>query len=188
MGDTAMTNTAIANALDSESKFTDSQVTPELREAGLAYLATYEGGFSYLVDLKRRNPADLSLGQVRGVLNCVRAEILRANNDKFWDGVADGRYAITLDGKLRFFRVNTPTAGRWSGFTFVTEIFGGGAIKAIRGLEVRNEVLAGIANDPKALARFGQELGSCGKCGRVLTDEESRAIGIGPVCREQLGM
>ena len=102
-----MTNTAIANALDSESKFTDSQVTPELREAGLAYLATYEGGFSYLVALKRRNPADLSLGQVRGVLNCVRAEILRANNDKFWDGVADGRYAITLDGKLRFFRVNS---------------------------------------------------------------------------------
>ena len=96
--------------------------------------------------------------------------------------------SLPLAGTVRFFRVKTPTAGRWSGFTFVTEVFGGGAIKAIRGLEARNEVLAVIANDPKALARFGQELGSCGKCGRVLTDEESRAIGIGPVCREQLGM
>jgi hypothetical protein len=183
-----MTNTLVANALDTEAKFTDSQVTPDLREAGLTYLSTYEGDFSYLVDLKRRNPADLSVGQIRGILNCIRAQILRANNDKFWDGVAEGRYAVTVEGKLRFFRVNTPTEGRWSGFTFLTEMFGGGGVRAIKGVGPRNLILTAIANDPDALARFGQELGKCGKCGRDLTDEESRAIGIGPVCREQLGM
>lgn len=31
---------------------------------------------------------------------------------------------------------------------------------------------------------FGREIGQCGVCGRSLTDEESRAQGIGPVCRE----
>ena len=31
-------------------------------------------------------------------------------------------------------------------------------------------------------ARFGQVYGWCGKCGRVLRNEESKAAGIGPVC------
>jgi hypothetical protein len=35
----------------------------------------------------------------------------------------------------------------------------------------------------EAAARYGRELGQCGLCGRDLTDEASRAAGIGPVCR-----
>jgi len=31
-------------------------------------------------------------------------------------------------------------------------------------------------------ARFGQITGTCGHCGRTLTDEDSIAAGIGPVC------
>lgn len=182
-----MTNTIVANAVNAEAKFTDSQVTPELRDAGLAYLATYAGGFSYLVDLKRRNPANLSVGQIRGILNCIRAEVLR-EADAPAVIVNDGRYAIDIDGKLRFFRVNTPAEGRWAKMTFVNEVFGGGNRMAVRNRQFRESVLEAIANDPDALARYGQELGECGVCGRELTDEESRRIGIGPVCREKLGM
>lgn len=29
--------------------------------------------------------------------------------------------------------------------------------------------------------------GKCGKCGRLLTDPQSISIGIGPICREQMG-
>jgi len=185
-----MSNTLVAGAINPEAKFVDEDVTPELHEAGLAYLATYEGGFTYLVDLKRRNPANLSVGQVRGILNCIRAEVLRAQdagaeNDLM---VNDGRYALLMTDKLRFFRVNTPAEGRWAKFTFVNEVFGGGNKVAIRDRNFKNEVLTAIANDPDALARYGQELGECGVCGRDLTDEESRRIGIGPVCREKLGM
>lgn len=36
-------------------------------------------------------------------------------------------------------------------------------------------------NDEDA-ARFGQVYGWCGRCGRVLRNEESKAAGIGPVC------
>lgn len=36
-------------------------------------------------------------------------------------------------------------------------------------------------NDESA-ARFGQVYGWCGKCGRVLRNEESKKAGIGPVC------
>lgn len=31
-------------------------------------------------------------------------------------------------------------------------------------------------------ARFGQVTGTCGHCGRTLTDEDSIAAGIGPIC------
>jgi len=186
-----MTNTIIANAINAEVKFTDEDVTTDLKQAGISYLATYTGNFNYLVDLKRRNPAKLSIGQIRGILNCIRAEILRnAENKDAVEAevveVRDGRYAITLDGKLRFFRVNTPTEGRWANFTFVNEVFGGGRKEPIRNRNFRQMVLTTIASDPDALARYGQELGECGVCGRELTDEESRAIGIGPVCREKL--
>ena len=187
-----MSNTLVAGAINPEAKFVDGDVTPELHKAGLAYLATYVGGFAYLVDLKQRNPANLSVGQVRGILNCIRAEVLRAQDAVEGAGeplmVNDGRYAVLMTDKLRFFRVNTPTEGRWAKFTFVNEVFGGGNKIAIRNRQVRESVLTAIANDSDALARYGQELGECGVCGRELTDEQSRAIGIGPVCREKLGM
>lgn len=42
-----------------------------------------------------------------------------------------------------------------------------------------------IADDPMAaMLRYGREIGSCGHCGRTLTNDESRALGIGPVCRK----
>ena len=189
----------IANALPANGeKFTDEDVTSALFEAGLEYLKGYNGQFAYLLDLKTRNPNRLSVGQVRGILNCIKAEITRKANVKadvevIGVTVANGRYALDIEGKLRFFRVNTPTEGKWEGFTFLKEIFGGGGIgqpreDAIRNRDIRNSILKAISEDSQALARYGQELGICGNCGLPLTDEESRRIGIGPICRKNLGM
>jgi len=174
--------------LDPELKFVNEDVTSDLHRVGLTYLADYAGNFEYLCDLKTRKADNLSTGQIRGILNCIRAEVLREGEAKLAGEalkVANGRYAIAIGDKLRFFHVNVPTKGKWVGFTFVKEFFGGGQEFNIRNRETRNQILGGIANDSKALARYGQELGFCGICGRELTDEESRAIGIGPVCREK---
>ena len=38
-----------------------------------------------------------------------------------------------------------------------------------------------------ASARYGHEIGECGICGRQLTNDESRARGIGPVCAAKAG-
>jgi hypothetical protein len=38
------------------------------------------------------------------------------------------------------------------------------------------------AGPDESMRLFGRELGQCGHCGRDLTDEASRAAGIGPVC------
>jgi hypothetical protein len=50
------------------------------------------------------------------------------------------------------------------------------------------DAIKAIASDPEgAAALFGHEFKRCGVCGRGLTNDESRALGIGPVCRERVG-
>lgn len=50
--------------------------------------------------------------------------------------------------------------------------------------EAQVAVARKIMADPKeAMLRYGRELGRCGHCFRTLTNDESRALGIGPVCR-----
>lgn len=98
-------------------------------------------------------------------------------------GVEAGRYAIERDGVLKFYRVDRPTEGRWAGYTFV-HVYASDETYPIRDRASRTSILEQIADDPDAMARYGRELGVCGKCGRTLTDETSRALGIGPVCRE----
>lgn len=98
--------------------------------------------------------------------------------------VPAGRYAIEFGEKMRFFHVNRPDSGRWKDYVFVIEQ-AGSELFSIRSTTRRNEILRLIANDSDSLARYGQELGSCGMCGCKLTDETSRSIGIGPVCRSK---
>ena len=46
-----------------------------------------------------------------------------------------------------------------------------------------------IAADPDAACRlYGQRTGVCACCGRTLTNAESIALGIGPVCRAKWGL
>jgi hypothetical protein len=101
--------------------------------------------------------------------------------------VREGRYAITENGHVAFYRVDKPTEGKWAGRTFVAKVIGGredfsSRVKVYDSAE-RYRILAEIAKDEDgALRQYGMLVGQCGHCGRVLTDEESRKAGIGPVC------
>ena len=102
--------------------------------------------------------------------------------------VPEGRYAVTLEGetKLRFFKLDKPTSGKWSGYTFVKEQ-ASDELHPVRSAERRVRIAEAIAQDPEeAMLTYGRELGKCGHCGRTLTDQESREVGIGPVCRRKL--
>lgn len=100
--------------------------------------------------------------------------------------VPSGRYAIDVDGTIKFFKVDCPTEGPWAGRTFV-KIQASDDLHPLRG-EAAKAVLILIAKDPKAASLlYGRELGHCGICGRTLTDEDSRARGIGPVCADKVG-
>jgi hypothetical protein len=93
--------------------------------------------------------------------------------------VADGRYAVVESGTLKFFKVKN---GSRPGFVFL-DIRASDDWHSIRNVSRIHAVVALIAQNPRtAMIRYGQELGECGDCGRTLTDEASRAAGIGPVC------
>lgn len=107
--------------------------------------------------------------------------------------VDSGRYAVLVPGgypaneTLKFFKVDRPTEGKWKGWTFLA-VQASDDLFPIKNFQMKLEVLRLIAADPKAaMLRYGQEIGSCGHCGRTLTNEESRERGIGPVCAGKLG-
>lgn len=101
--------------------------------------------------------------------------------------VPAGRYAIGEGEDLRFYQVDKPTEGRWAGYTFI-KIQASDDLYPVRDRDRRDGILREIAKDPRAASiRYGHELGSCGVCGRTLTDPESIAAGIGPVCAGKSG-
>lgn len=102
--------------------------------------------------------------------------------------VPAGRYAVTgSDGQTVFVKVDRPTEGQWAGRIFV-KIQAGDDLHRT-GRQVADALLGKIAADgvQAAMLRYGREIGSCGHCGRTLTNEESREAGIGPVCRGKMG-
>lgn len=124
-----------------------------------------------------------------------KAEAPRSNgsdstsSNLYVNDVPAGRYAVeNEDGVLRFYRVDKPEEGRWAGRTFVS-VQASDDWFPVKARDSRNAILAKIqADGPReASMRYGREIGHCGICGRTLTDNESIARGIGPVCAQKFG-
>lgn len=99
-----------------------------------------------------------------------------------------GRYAVTgNDGTTDFYALDRPTEGKWKGYTFLNLQVSDERI-AVKNRKSRETILAKIGEDVQgAMLRYGQEIGRCGHCNRTLTNEASRAKGIGPVCEGKMG-
>jgi hypothetical protein len=107
------------------------------------------------------------------------------------DGVAQyipaGKYAlpnsINAENDHSFWSVWINDDGtRWN----VRQIVGPN-LEAIAFRQVMNVLHAIGANPEEAMARYGHLIGTCGICSRRLTNEVSRRIGIGPICRKRVG-
>ena len=111
-----------------------------------------------------------------------------AKENKEFSNVPAGRYAVdNEEGELRFYIVDRPTEGQWSGFLFLS-VLASDERHPIKGKDAKFAILTKIAADPKAAAiRFGKETTHCSICGRRLTRPSSRAAGIGPICAERVG-
>ena len=114
-----------------------------------------------------------------------KRQVIRADQ---WPMVPAGRYAVENEqGVLQFYHVDRPSSGKWSGWTFLS-VRASDELHPIRNKESKKFILDKIAENPKeASMRFGRELGKCGICGRTLTDADSRARGIGPICAQSAG-
>lgn len=92
--------------------------------------------------------------------------------------VRDGRYAVEKDdGTLMFYSVKK------GNYTTFVDVWASDARFPIKAMPEKTRILEAIIADPDAGPRFGREIGACYVCGRTLTDELSRSLGIGPVCR-----
>lgn len=99
--------------------------------------------------------------------------------------VPAGRYALRTDGVVKFYRLDRPEEGKWAG-RFFLKAQASDETYPIRNATAKREILERIAEDIEASAvLYGQELGRCYRCGRTLTDELSRSLGIGPDCRSK---
>lgn len=108
------------------------------------------------------------------------APYVRTPRDPFTD-VPDGYYAVmTEENVLAFYRVST---WKKSGDRKV-QVKASDALHPIKGYKATDAILAKIRRDTPTVAGrvFARELKQCYRCGRDLTDEESRGNGLGPVC------
>jgi len=110
-----------------------------------------------------------------------------------WPTIHEGRYALAFydqfqNQTVKFYAVDKPKEGKWAGYTFLNAL-ASDTRHPIRKHEDKKLILDRIAENPIAAMQFyGQHIGCCGYCGRSLTDELSRHIGIGPICRGKLGV
>ena len=107
-----------------------------------------------------------------------------------WPTINAGHYAVPdAQGIVKFYKIDKPApTSKWAGWLFL-KVQASDDYYPIKGQAERGRVFYEIAKDPlAALQRYGQAIGSCGHCGRTLTDSTSRALGIGPICRGQLGL
>lgn len=104
--------------------------------------------------------------------------------------VEPGRYALprtTPDGSgnmINFFKVFSTRRGNMIRMLVAT---GGGDYTEVR-LSAAHQIAAAthIAEDPMAaLQLYGRETATCGRCGRALSNDASRAAGIGPECAKK---
>jgi Family of unknown function (DUF6011) len=171
-------------------------------------LATYDGKFNFLLEMKSLATDPDYVFSVRQ-LEAIMRSLIQHNNrlagveviepvlgDKIPKGTT--RHAVVnSEGKLTFIRLDkiTEEGNRWQGWTFVKQIVGPNEVKI--GAQRPNgeyrgqwaSLLAQINDAPmETLGRYGQEIGKCGVCGLRLTDETSRKMGIGPICRDNLGV
>ena len=118
-----------------DRKFDVADVTDPWMETAEAYLEEYTGDFTYLVDVQQayRRRGFLSPAQAKGVLNCLRAQVLREHEQQepaqpapSFQRVANGIYTVVLqDGSHVTLRLSDPRFGDFAEGTQVLAYLSG---------------------------------------------------------------
>lgn len=178
------------------------------------WIAGYKGTFGLILDLRadRRWGSKwfkMTERQVDAVLRSKERDLARtkerAQTGRDLTILPIGRTAAAVtndEGHTTFLLIDRPAdldrykaPNKWAGWVFVKQFIGGIGEGQRLGSQRPGESYTGqwanlidkVLEDPdEAVARFGRELGICGVCMLPLTNEESRELGIGPVCRKKL--
>ena len=105
--------------------------------------------------------------------------------------VPEGYYALPTEpgakNAIAFYKVDRPTEGRWAGYVFAHRYSSDEEISLGRaGSHRLIRKIAEFGARASSLL-YGSETQRCGICHRKLTNDDSRARGIGPDCAAKLG-
>jgi hypothetical protein len=143
---------------------------------------------SLLGALKRfGNLTDGQIGAVRRNLNKVeeqRPSDLDISSLRGYYAVPDG------ETRLKICVRKPGKNSRWHGWTFVDDgaaygnrqTYGKQAPEGTYQGRIQEQLKKILENPLEAQKAYGHLTGVCGRCGRILEDEESIAAGIGPIC------
>ena len=178
--------------------------TQEQVQAAVNFLSEYRGDFGFLQDMQARvrTGRTLSENMVTAILRCAAREAkpaAKATTAPVSSGLdlrahlPSGTVHVAVGKPLQFFKIDNVADGKWAGWVFVKRQAGDnydrigrqrpggmyeGAFTDLLGMVTRHL--------QEAMQQYGTELGQCAVCNRSLTDETSRARGIGPDCWERL--
>jgi hypothetical protein len=96
--------------------------------------------------------------------------------------VPEGHYAVVIDGTTKFYTIKVSSKGFISGYVWASDEQHRLEFPVLRA--ILNKIVEMGLKESTIL--FGQKIGTCGRCGRTLTDATSRAAGIGPVCATKI--
>lgn len=99
--------------------------------------------------------------------------------------VADSKYALVTDDKIIFYEVRTGTKGRWEGVQFLDRLVGAPGDwqrYPVKGA-AKTAIMAKLDKD--AAIRFSKHFTVCAVCSSPLSDPESLAAGLGPICAKR---
>jgi hypothetical protein len=123
-------------------------------------------------------------GPVNELRNAVK-EHLHYENKLGGRHKREGRFAVVVDGATKFLRIKLMLNGNYAGRVFVDSQASDDYFP-VKAPATLTAYLAAVLVDPVAAAKlYADELGVCSRCGRTLTNDESRAWGIGPECRNK---
>lgn len=161
-------------------------------------------------ELSKSDIRNMERRQATKLINSLLAAPTKSRDQSPIPEVPAGRYALYTPGEdpvaysyvdrqdlvpmkkghWVFYQVDRPEEGKWAGRTFVKQLIGAPGEyrkEPVRGMRAAR-ILTAIAADPeKASLDYGQQSGVCGVCHSPLTNEDSLARGIGPVCASKTG-
>lgn len=166
----------------------EREVPDALRGQATALLERNVGRPSPLIDalcaLPRLPRAAVAAGEDR--FAHLRA-LPSSNYALEWEQLhAAGVTELARGNQVTFFRVK-----EWRDRVFLDQLHGApGAFNRTRLTAAQERAVAGaIRLDPAAAAlRFSKEYSICARCSAELTDDRSRAAGLGPTCRGYFGL
>ncbi len=199
---------ALVRAEYLDRKLTDLDVTPALKALAIRWMGGYTGDFEFVVgikqDLAKYGAGSLSTGKIRGILNCMRADVLRKAAPAPAEAIefnlrdlpegAHGVLHVAIpdqeEGHLLFLDIH-----QRAGKLVVTQMVGGNDDlylgQQVDGQPYRGKRIAelkAILADPKAaLKAYGDHFTRCGICATPLSDDTSVKRGVGPKCWAKAG-